>query len=133
MLKKFVGGCLLLALLPALLFSQTIEENLLTLGSLIDNSLSSIESVTKDNGLLKQTLENLEVSLRTQSSLLIEQGRLLSEQEANSNQQQQIYEAQRQYLGTLQFKSKIYKVSLIVAVPTCIGLGAWLGWWLAGL
>jgi hypothetical protein len=132
MLKKWFSGFLLLALLPGLLFSQTIEENLLTLGNLIDGSLSSIESMTKDNELLKQTLENLEVSLRTQSSLLVEQGKLLSEQEESFGQRQQIYEAQGRYLETLQFKSKIYKVSLIVAVPTCIGLGAWLGWWLAG-
>jgi hypothetical protein len=74
----------------------------------------------------------LESSLKTQSLLLREQGRLLNEQEANYNQQRQIYEAQRQYSKTLQFKSVIYKVSLIVAVPTCIGLGVWLGRTLAG-
>jgi hypothetical protein len=56
----------------------------------------------------------------------------LNEQEANYNQQQQIYETQKTYLKTLQFKSRIYKVSLIVAAPVCIGLGAWLGWKLAG-
>jgi hypothetical protein len=63
---------------------------------------------------------------------LREQGVLLNEQEANYNQQRMIYETQKQYLGTLQTKSKIYKVSLIIAVPVCIGLGAWLGWKLAG-
>jgi hypothetical protein len=118
----------LLLLLPGQLFSQTIEENLLTLGSLIDSSLLSIESVTKDNELLRQTLENLKVSLQTQSGLLAEQGRLLNEQEASYRRLQQIYEAQGRYLATLQFKSKAYKVSLIVAVPISIGLGTWCGW-----
>jgi hypothetical protein len=132
MLKRLLSVVLLLSLLlPLPLLSQTIEENLLTLGNLLDSSLSSIENIEKDNEALRQTLENLETSLRTQSLLLREQGRLLNEQEANYEQQRQIYEAQKQYLQTLRLKSTVYKVSLIVAVPTCIGFGAWLGWRLA--
>jgi hypothetical protein len=129
MARKLLSAALLLSLvLSSPGFSQTIEENLLTLGNLIDSSLSSIERMARDNEGLKQTLESLEASLKTQSLLLREQGALLNEQEANYNQQRQIYETQKAYLGTLQSKSKIYKVSLILAVPVCIGLGAWLGW-----
>jgi hypothetical protein len=131
MFKKVASGLFLLVLLPRLVFSQTIEENLWTIGSLIDNSLFSIESMTKDNEVLTQTLENLKASLQTQSALLIEQGRLLNEQELNYSQQRQIYETQKEYLSTLQVKYKVFKVSLIIAVPTCIGLGVWLGWTLA--
>jgi hypothetical protein len=118
----------LLLSLPGLLFSQTIEENLLTLGSLIDSSLLSIDSMKKDNEILSQTLEDLKVSLQTQSGLLIEQGRLLNEQEADYGRLQQIYEAQGKFLKDLQFKSKVYKVSLMIAVPISIGLGTWCGW-----
>lgn len=132
MLKKSLPLVLLLSLLlPPPLFSQTIEENLSILGNLIDSSLSSIENTEKDNETLRETLENLESSLKTQSLLLREQGRLLNEQEMNYNQRQQIYETQKAYLETLRFKSTILKVSLLIAVPACIGLGAFLGWTLA--
>jgi hypothetical protein len=114
--------------LPGSLFSQTIEENLWTLGSLIDSSLLSIDSMTKDNEILSQTLEDLRVSLQTQSGLLIEQGRLLNEQGADYGRLRQIYEAQGRYLEALQFKFKVYKVRLMIAVPISIGLGTWCGW-----
>jgi ABC-type transporter Mla subunit MlaD len=127
--KKLLSALLFVSfLLPPPLLSQTIEENLLTLGNLIDSSLSSIETTATENEALKTTLENLEGSLKTQSALLREQGRLLNEQAANYNQQQQIYEAQKSYLGTLRTRSNAYKWSLIIAVPICTGLGAWLGW-----
>ena len=126
--KLLLSAALLSFLLPWPGLSQTIEENLLTLGNLIDSSLTSIENIESENEVLKQTLENLESSLKTQSLLLREQGALLNAQEANYNQQRQIYETQRAYLRTLRRKSGIYKVSLIIAVPVCIGFGTWLGW-----
>jgi ABC-type transporter Mla subunit MlaD len=110
------------------LYAQTITDNLSELERLLDSSIASIEHIERENETLKQTLENLETSLRTQSLLLKEQGALLNEQEANYARQQQIYETQKQYLQTLQRKSKIYKVSLMIAAPACIGFGAWLGW-----
>jgi hypothetical protein len=119
-------------LLPVPVYTQTIGENLEKLTALIDSSLSSIENTERDNENLKTTLENLSVSLGTQSLLLKEQGTLLNEQEEGYTRLRQIYETQKAYLATLQFKYKVYKVSLIVAVPTCIGLGIWLGWKLAG-
>jgi uncharacterized membrane protein YccC len=129
MAKKLLLALWLLSLLlPGPLISQTIEENLSTLGNLLDSSIASIERIGSDNEALRQTLENLEASLQTQSLLLREQGRLLSEQEADYGEQRKIYEAQGAYLVTLRRKSTIYKVSLIAAVPVCIGFGTWLGW-----
>lgn len=128
MVKKLLSAALpLWLLLPWGVSAQTITENLLELDRLLDSSIASIGRIEIENESLRQTLENLEASLKTQSLLLREQGVLLNAQEANYNQQQQIYETQKAYLKTLQNKSRIYKVSLIVAVPACIGLGVWLG------
>jgi hypothetical protein len=132
MAGKLLLAALLLSLAPRWPCSpQSIEENLFSLESLIDKSLSSIESMESDNEALKKTLASLEASLTTQSLLLREQGQLLSEQEASYAQRRRIYEAQERCLEALQFKSKAYKWSLIVAAPVCAGLGAWLGWALA--
>jgi ABC-type transporter Mla subunit MlaD len=121
-----------LLLLSGSVYGQSIEENLMTLESLIDGSIASIARMESENESLKQALENLEASLRTQSRLLREQGGLLNEQAANYEQQREIYGKQSAYLKSLQGKLKIYKASLMIAVPVCIGFGTWLGWKIAG-
>ena len=131
--KKLVWGLgLLWCLSPWGASAQTITENLFELERLLDSSIASIEHTESENESLKETLTRLEASLRTHSRLLREQGGLLNEQAANYEQQRQIYEKQSAYLKTLQGKSKIYKVSLMIAVPVCIGFGTWLGWKLGG-
>lgn len=113
---------------PQQLWPQaSLGENLETLTVLIDRSLETVNGMESGNESLKAALENLEVSLKTQSLLLRQQGELLNEQEAGYQRLQGIYERQGKYLDTLQFRSKIWKWSLIIAVPACTGLGIWLG------
>jgi hypothetical protein len=130
MVKKwFLVWRLLLpwALLP--LFSQqpAVFENLENLGMLIDNAIVSLEHLEQDNGSLRNGLARLEESLHTQSRLLNEQTQSLNEQAARFTRLQQISEQQGISLRKSEARSRIYKWSLIAAVPICTGLGIWLG------
>jgi hypothetical protein len=129
MKRKRVWCWLCLALLPWVSFAQphTIEENLSTLGNLIDESLKSLEHIERDNGNLRTDLENLEASLKAQSLLLREQGALLNGQAESYTQLQKIYETQSSYLASLQSKYRISKWSLLIAAPILFGCGMWLG------
>lgn len=114
---------LFLVLLPPL-WSQALAENqadpLERSLSLISDTLTLIETIETGNEQLKAELTNA-------SALLKEQGRLLNEQATTQAEQSAISGRQATLLKRELRRGKALKVSFLVSVPVCLGLGIWAG------
>jgi hypothetical protein len=89
--------------------------------TLLNDTISLVETIQNDN-------ENLKVTLQNVSDMLKAQGQLLNEQAQTQAEQSKISARQSLLLGRELRKGKVLKVSLIISVPVCIGLGIWAGW-----
>jgi hypothetical protein len=115
-----------LSALPLALFSQepqpeyTHGDPLEMSLSLVEDTITLVENIQKDNESLQAELNRVLDISKTQGQLLKEQARTQAEQSA-------IYEKQATLLSKELKKGKVLKWSLIVSVPVCFGLGVWLG------
>ena len=105
----------------------TVDDPLEMSISLLLDTISLIENIQSDNKLLKTNNESLEAALMNVSDMLKLQGQLLNEQTKTQTEQLAISMRQSYLLNRELRNGKLLKMSLIISVPACIGLGMLIG------
>jgi len=105
----------------------TVDDPLEMSISLLLDTISLIENIQSDNKLLKTNNESLEAALMNVSDMLKLQGQLLNEQAKTQTEQLAISMRQSYLLNRELRNGKLLKMSLIISVPACIGLGMLIG------